>query len=221
MSTLSSLWHSPRRRLLGSALIGAVAAVPAGLLAGPAFAAMTGVTVAEVAFLVSSLAAVLPMDAERTRANARREDLRPVADEALVAALCVLAVITMVTLHLGAGGAAVSTIGSVITLVGVFGAWACIQQTYALHYAYRYYLEESGIDFHQDVDQEGADAPTFGDFLYFSYAIGMTYGVTDNDVSDRAIRMIAWRHAVISFAFGTILLAAAVNLVAGFFSPVG
>lgn len=218
MSTLSSLWHSPRRRLLGSALIGAVAAVLTGLLAGPALAAMTGVTVAEVVFLVSSLAAVLPMDAATTRANARREDLQPVADEALVAALCVLAVITMVTLHLGAGGAAVSTIGSVITLVGVFGAWACIQQTYALHYAYRYYLEESGIDFHQDDD---ADGPTFGDFLYFSYAVGMTYGVTDNDVSDRAIRMIVWRHAVISFAFGTILLAAAVNLVAGFFSPAG
>ena len=213
--------HSPRTRLLTSAVVGAVVAVVMALAIDPALAAMTAVTVAELVFLVSSLWLVLPMDASATRSNARREDLRPAADEALVAAMCVLAVITMVTLHLAGSGESVSTVGSVITLVGVFGAWACIQQTYALHYAYRYYLEESGIDFHQDSDQDDAEGPTFGDFLYFSYAVGMTYGVTDNDVSDRAIRMIVWRHALISFAFGTILLAAAVNLVAGFFSPTG
>lgn len=102
--------------------------------------------------------------------------------------------------------------------LGAMAGVALAEQTYALHYAYRYYLEESGIDFHQDEDDEG---PTFGDFLYFSYAIGMTYGVTDNDVSDRSIRLIVWRHAVISFVFATILLAAAVNLVAGFFTPGG
>ena len=46
----------------------------------------------------------------------------------------------------------------------------------------------------------------------------MTYQVSDTAVSDPAIRAVALRHCLLSYVFGTVLLATTINLVAGFVS---
>ena len=43
----------------------------------------------------------------------------------------------------------------------------------------------------------------------------MTYQVSDTDVSSTAIRSVVLRHCLLSYLFGTVILAATVNLVAG------
>ena len=49
---------------------------------------------------------------------------------------------------------------------------------YATRYAHLYYeTPEGGIDFNAD------DPPTYRDFLYFSYNLGMTYQVSDTSVA--------------------------------------
>lgn len=208
---MKAVWHSPRRRLA----LGAVPGLAVGLLLAavvdPGIGVMAGITLAEFVYLVSTAAALLPMDGDATRTNARRADLRPAADEVLVGVAAALAVAAMVAAHLGSSGHAVSAWGALLTAFGVFGAWAAIQITYAQEYAHEYFRAESGIDFTVD------DTPDYADFLYFSSAIGMTYGVTDCSATSRRIRAIVLRHALISFLFGNTLLAAAVNLVAGFF----
>jgi uncharacterized membrane protein len=45
----------------------------------------------------------------------------------------------------------------------------------------------------------------------------MTYGITDTDVSRTAVRSVVLRHAILSFVFGTAILATAIALVAGTF----
>ena len=45
--------------------------------------------------------------------------------------------------------------------------------------------------------------------------LGMTYQVSDTDVSSTAIRSVVLRHCLLSYLFGTVILAAPANLVAG------
>lgn len=53
------------------------------------------------------------------------------------------------------------------------------------------------------------------DFFYFGYNLGMTYQVSDTSVSDPTIRAVAFRHYLLSYVFGTTLLATTTNLVVG------
>jgi uncharacterized protein DUF1345 len=90
-------------------------------------------------------------------------------------------------------------------------AWAGLHLTYAARYAYLHCtLSAGGIDFN-DPDYH----PAFRDFFYFSYNLGMTYQVCDASVSDPTIRAVALRHCLLSYGFGTIILATAINLVVG------
>jgi uncharacterized membrane protein len=89
-------------------------------------------------------------------------------------------------------------------------AWAGLHLMYATRYAYFYYTKSAhGIDFNCD------DPPTYRDFLYFSYNLGMTYQVSDTSVSSPTIRTVVLRHCLLSYVFGTVILATTINLVAG------
>ena len=73
--------------------------------------------------------------------------------------------------------------------------------------------EEGGIDF--NARPEHSFHPCFRDFFYFSYNLGMTYQVSDTGVSSPAIRAVVLRHCLLSYLFGTVVLASTINLVAG------
>jgi uncharacterized membrane protein len=60
-----------------------------------------------------------------------------------------------------------------------------------------------------------AERPDFRDFAYVALTIGMTFQVSDTDLQSSAMRATALRHALLSFLFGAVILAATVNLVAG------
>jgi uncharacterized membrane protein len=79
-----------------------------------------------------------------------------------------------------------------------------------LRYARLYYTEPiGGVDFNAD------DKPSYTDFAYLAFTIGMTFQVSDTALSSRAIRSAALRHALLSYLFGTVILATTVNFVAG------
>ena len=56
------------------------------------------------------------------------------------------------------------------------------------------------------------------DFAYFSFTIGMCYQTSDVTVSSYTIRRTVLVHSMISFAYNTVILALALNLVFGSFS---
>jgi uncharacterized membrane protein len=43
----------------------------------------------------------------------------------------------------------------------------------------------------------------------------MTYQVSDTDLTTRAVRRTALRHALLSYVFGTAIIAVTINVVAG------
>jgi len=193
-------------RLGVAVVVGAVAGVVAALLTDVPLGVLVGIAATETVFVVVGWCVLWPMDAAATRRNSRREDLRPVADETVVVvvALCGLVGI-VVLLVLGTSQAAAA-----IALAGVFMSWAALHLMYATRYAHHYYLApEGGIDFNS------GEAPSYRDFLYFSYNLGMTYQVSDTAVSSGTIRAVVLRHSLLSYVFGTSVLATTINLVVG------
>ncbi|MFB9953220.1 DUF1345 domain-containing protein [Rhizobium puerariae] len=104
-----------------------------------------------------------------------------------------------------------------LAFASVILGWLTIHTMFALHYAHLYWrpdeqrrddgAKRGGLDFPQ------TDEPGAYDFLYFSFVIGMTAQTSDTAITTTAMRKINLLHAVISFFFNTVLVAAAVNAV--------
>ncbi|WP_411035867.1 DUF1345 domain-containing protein [Shinella sp. BYT-45] len=90
--------------------------------------------------------------------------------------------------------------------------WLTIHTMAALHYAHLYWRPGSR---HRDrgLDFPGKAPPDVYDFLYFAFVIGMTAQTSDVAITSTAMRKVNLLHAVVSFFFNTVLVAAAVNAV--------
>jgi uncharacterized membrane protein len=115
-----------------------------------------------------------PMDATATRANVQREDFRPVAEEIVIVTAALGGLVAIVVVLLLSR----SQSGQMAAPAGVATAWAGLNLMCATRYAHLYYESpEGGIDFNAE------DPPTYRDFIYFSYNLGMTYQVSDTSVA--------------------------------------
>ena len=86
--------------------------------------------------------------------------------------------------------------------------WAAIHTTFTLGYARLYYKPPiGGIDFESE--------PDYRDLAYLAFTVGMTYQVSDTDISDRQIRRAITRQSLLSFVFGTVIIGTSINVLAG------
>ena len=67
--------------------------------------------------------------------------------------------------------------------------------------------DEGGIDF------KNVAAPTYSDFAYLAFTVGMSFAVSETEPTTTRIRRVALGHALLSYTFGTGVLAVAINLV--------
>ena len=117
-------------------------------------------------------------------------------------------------------GAIEQVVRLTLVVVTIVLSWALINTIFALHYAHDYYLRTCG-DIAGRPAQEpglvfpGGRSPAYGDFVYFSFTIGMTFQVSDVQITDLSVRQLAITHGIISFFYATVILALTVNLVAG------
>ncbi|WP_374949488.1 DUF1345 domain-containing protein [Mucilaginibacter sp.] len=107
-----------------------------------------------------------------------------------------------------------------LSMGAVVTSWWLVHTIYTLRYAHLYYSVEKGnrnpaggLEFPGD-DKE----PDYMDFVYFSFVLGMTFQVSDVEISSKLIRRIAWRHGLISFAFNTAIVALSINVISGLVS---
>ena len=189
-------------------VVGAATAVPVG--AG--FGAMLGWDAASAVYVNLVWASVWRMDAERTARTAVREDPARATTDALVltAALASLAAVGLLLVSAAHIAGTSRDLRVALGLVSVALAWGVVHTVFALRYAALYYSgpDGGGIDFH------GGRAPDYADFAYLAFTIGMTFQVSDTDIGSAPIRRTALRHALLSYLFGTGVLATTVNLVA-------
>jgi uncharacterized membrane protein len=203
--------HFAMRRAMVTGGIGAVVAGVAVIFAPWEAAVLIGWVTAAVLFLVRVWATLLPLDAESTKLHAMREDdSRLAADAAILtsslASLVAVGFLLVKGARAGGFTEGFSTAGAVLSVVL---SWAVVHTIFALRYGHMFYRDNGGIDFH------GGGDPTYRDFAYVAFTIGMTYQVSDTEMTTRDMRAAVLRHALLSFVFGTAIIAMMINVVAG------
>jgi uncharacterized membrane protein len=199
-----------RDRLVLSAACGLVASVVAGLLMPWQFAALVAWDVAASVMLGRILGAVLPLDGPATEKVAMSEDnSRFLADVLLVSAsVASLVGVGLALLKVGSEKGASLAAGTALVVATVILSWLTVHIVYMLRYAQLHYMAHGGVDF------PGDEAPDYRDFAYLALTIGMTYQVSDTGFTTKQLRRTATHHALLSYLFGTVVVAVTINVVA-------
>ncbi|WP_028050442.1 DUF1345 domain-containing protein [Cellulomonas sp. URHD0024] len=197
---------SPAIRLGVGVLLGVLVGVVVGWSSVLAALLAGWATVAAV-FVVSTWVACAPMTPDDTALHATSEEPTRFASHALVITAALVTLVGVVTVLVD------SSIGTLLPTVAimasVIASWAAIHTVFALRYARMYLTDHAGgIDFHQ------AEGPRYTDFAYVAVTVGMSFAISDTDLSSSAMRRTALVHALLSYLFGTVIIALLVNLVA-------
>lgn len=196
--------------VIAAVAVGGLVDLAVGAMLGSLAALLSAILAATALFLVIGWVWLWPMTAARTRADALRDGVNFRVEELFVVVAELVAMVAVAAL-LMMGKSHGNQIAALMGAVAVFMAWGGLHLVYAMLYAWLYYRRpEPGIDFNSDTP------PTYRDFLYFAYNLGMTYQVSDTAVSSAEIRSVVLRHCLLSYIFGTVVLATTVNLFVGF-----
>lgn len=84
---------------------------------------------------------------------------------------------------------------------------------YTLRYADEHFRSKAGGIAFGDQDQH--ERPSYRDFAYVAFTIGMTYQVSDTTLRDTRIRHTVLAHAILSYLFGVVIVAGSVSLISG------
>ncbi len=206
--------HRTRTRLLIAAAAGLVAALltPVPLAAGPVMSGLVGWIVGSLGFSVPLLVHLFrqDVDATRTRVEGSTAGRSETDIIVLLASLASLGAIALMLLGGGTKPADTVNLEALVTLLSVASAWLAIHTIYTLRYARHWFNAQPGC-----VDFNATAEPRFSDFAYLSFTLGMTYQVSDTNLRTPEIRALVLRHTLLSYLFGTVIVAATINLVVG------
>ncbi|MHA7304390.1 DUF1345 domain-containing protein [Arthrobacter sp. TMN-49] len=197
-------------RILSMIVFGAFATAITGLLGAWIYAPAVGWTVAALIYNASVWLTIAPMDAQRTAAHAVEEDpgLRTSDLLILLAALGSLAAVVLVIVGSTDVAGAGRWLLALLAMSSTAMSWLIVHTLFTLRYAEIYYGgEPGGISFNQ------AEPPQYTDIAYMAFSVGMTYQVSDTNITSRPMRSAALRHSLLAFVFGTGILATTINLV--------
>jgi uncharacterized membrane protein len=185
--------------------IAAVVAISQG--ASWSVAALFAEDVAALVFLVWVWSTIATADAPATSRLARNEDASRAAAEAVLIGAGAASLLAVV-FTLGQAGNSGSPDRGLLTALAIGSvalAWMSVHTVYLLRYARYYYSPpEGGIDFH-------GEAPDYADFAYLALTLGMTFQVSDTDITAKRVRRAALHHALLSYVFGTVIVAITVS----------
>ena len=203
---------SAGQRLSIAAAAGLVTLVVLGITSPWQAAVLASWDLAAAVVVVTALASIMGKDAAETARIALREDSsRAAADVMLLGAssASLLAVVLTLLKASSEGGAAKALLTG-IGVASVVLSWCVVHTIFTLRYARLYYAEPTGgIDFHD------GRQPRYADFAYVAFTVGMTYQVSDTDIIARPIRATVLRQALLSYLFGTAIIAMTINAIAG------
>lgn len=214
MKALESRVRSGRILSARRALLCLAAGVAVGLVAGSVWGPELGSTVGWCVAASSALAWVWLIgwhqDAAGTERLAEEENRSRSTDLWVVLAAVASLVVVAVALQRSSGKNPVDVAVVLLSVVSVVLAWAMVNTVFALKYARLYYLDEP--------DREGFDvgmaiSPAYSDFAYLAFTVGMSYASPEMQPNHPSTRKVVLGHSLLSFLFGTGVIAVAVSLV--------
>jgi uncharacterized membrane protein len=199
-------------RVVISGVVGGVGGVVAGFTAPWQVVPLLVWVVAALVWLAPLWFTVRRMDALSTSAYATREDPHGATADLLLlsASVAALGAVVLGILKASKEHGDLKIVLLATGIGAIVASWAVVHTVFMLRYAALYYKgEDGGVDFNED------DKPCYRDFAYLAFTIGMTYQVSDTDLTSKAVRHTALRHALLSYLLGTVIIAATINLAAG------
>jgi uncharacterized membrane protein len=197
--------------------LGAASGVGLSFRFSPALATVGGWDVGALLLLTIGWSIIAGSDAAETQRRAAAEDPGRTAVYALTLLTSATSLLAATVLVGGARGISTPASRELLALCLCTAAlsWTLTHVAFTLRYAHLYYREDddggaSGVVFPGDAP------PTYFDFAYLSFTVGMTFQVSDMQITSPQIRRTVLLHAAISFAYNTAILAFVLNLAFGF-----
>jgi uncharacterized membrane protein len=173
---------------------------------------LIGWDIAVALYLVLGIEMVVRSDMSHIRSRAAGQDEGAIALLLLPVAAAIASLVAIFAELAGAKDSGNYGWHAALAVATIALSWTFIHTLFALHYAHDYYGEgnrANGLIF------PGKDKPDYWDFVYFAFVVGMTFQVSDVQVSNRLIRRLVVTHGALSFVFNTAILAVTVNLATG------
>lgn len=201
-----------REHVLVAGLFGIAVTILVVSMASFWVALLCGWAGAALLFVSWTLLTILRMDATTTATHASREDPgRVAADITLIAAsVASLVAVGLVLIDAHSLSSSSKNLLVGLSVLSVVSSWAVVHTIFTLRYARVYFATPiGGIDFNNDKE------PRYSDFAYIAFTVGMTFQVSDTNFKSSEFRSMALRHALLSYLFGTVIVASAINLLLG------
>jgi uncharacterized membrane protein len=211
-------WHAPAmRRALTALIAGLILAAVLLPFVTWGLALVGGWDAAALTVLLTIWPIIIRADSSLAPQLAAREDqTEGLARTLLVGASTASLLGAGYALHLAdrdSGAPRVLLIGFAVLTVVL--SWTVINTVYTLRYADENFRSKpGGIAFGTE---DGQQHPSYRDFAYVAFTIGMCYQVSDTTLRDPQIRRTALAHAILSYVFGVVIVAGSVNLISGLF----
>jgi uncharacterized membrane protein len=193
-----------------AAVIGGLFGLGMAVLGGMVFLPLGGWVVTAVVLLAWSWTAIWPLDGKATAALSQREDSTRAVSDAILVLVSVTALLSVAFILFSAkppsGPAEIARLAC--SVASVVLSWAVLHTIFTLKYAHQYHSEAAGVEFNQD------EAPSYRDFAYLAFTVGMTFQVSDTNVTRTRMRSLVLGHSLLSYLFGAVIIAVTVNLLA-------
>jgi uncharacterized membrane protein len=209
-------WHAPalRRAIIVTGVWLIVAVVLLRFVTWE-LATVGGWDAAALTFLMSVWPIIIRAEGSHVEQLATREDETRGSATGLLLAASVASLLGVgFVLNLaGQASGPLQVLFIAVAMLAVVLSWTVVNTVYTLRYAHLYFSPPAeGIDLGDSAAQK---RPDYREFAYVAFTIGMTYQVSDTAVRDPRIRRTVLSHALLSYVFGVVIVAGAINLIAG------
>lgn len=201
----------PRVRVAVAFAIGALAGTAVAVVSADVLAPLVGWDVTVAVYLIWTWKRTARLDATATARLAVREDPgRAVTDTLLlVASVASLGGVGAVIATAGSRAGFSKEVGIGIAVASVVASWAMVHTVFTARYARLYYTgPDGGVNFNEE------EPPRYLDFAYMAFTVGMTYQVSDTNVTSKEMRSAVLGHSLLSYLLGSVTFAVTINLVA-------
>lgn len=203
-------WHRPSTRVLGGVVVGAVAAHIAWRSGLRWFSLLIWWDVLAAVFMGWTWIAVGRYDADRTARHAVSEEPGRRTVFTLIVGGALASLVGVGLLLAKAKPDNFEVLASWAAVASVAVSWFCVHTIYALTYAKHYYEEPvGGIDFNTG----GREDPRYTDFFYVAYTVGMSFAISDTNLTSSRMRATALGHGLLAYLFGSVIVASVINLI--------
>ena len=215
-----------RRRAALSVSLGAVAGVIGwkwlGMVGKVAF--LAGWILALTVYLVLLGIVIFKADGAMTRQRVSRDEPNRLM---VLIVLIVVALLGNISVGVILSSEGHKDPGQARLLVGlsvwaVIMSWCLLHAAVGQHYARLYYddTDAQGRPFPDGMRRgfvfPGNEQPNYMDFMYISFTVGLTYAISDVNVTSATQRRTVLMHSVISFFFYSTILGVVLNAIVGF-----